>query len=219
MFDDSGAIVSASMISVGAGPWSSLEDSFRGCLELAFTKADASTYFKGWYANGVREPTDNLLYDPKTGRITALLDYDFSCILHPAYEFFRSFTGNGGQLTGWSDDQISQEQEAVALRNTKLTGQFPSPLPAPVASDNGPAVDWELAQIWEDELQKLDVKRPSTILGIDTVVDVDVLLGLLLPWRLINEDFLRMNPDEDQRMALRRMGERQLKGLLKHLGF
>ncbi|PQE13990.1 phosphotransferase enzyme family protein [Rutstroemia sp. NJR-2017a BBW] len=46
-FDDSGAIVSASMTSVGAGPWHSLEDSFRGRLEVALTKADASTYLKG----------------------------------------------------------------------------------------------------------------------------------------------------------------------------
>lgn len=39
---------------------------------------------------------DNLLYNPATGRITALLDYDFSSIQHPAYEYFRSFATNGG---------------------------------------------------------------------------------------------------------------------------
>lgn len=163
--------------------------------------------------------TDNILCDPATGRITALLDYDFASILHPAYEFFRSFAGNGGQLTGWLGDTNPHEKEAAALRNAKLTGQFPSPLPAPVGSDNGPGVDWELAQAWEDELQKLDVKRPSTIQGVDKVANVDEVLGSLLPWRLTNEDFLRMNPDEDERMALRRMGERQLVGLLDHMGF
>jgi hypothetical protein len=107
----------------------------------------------------------------------------------------------------------------MALRNAKLTGQFPSPLPASAASDNGPGVDWELAQAWEDELQKSDAKRPSTIQGMDKVADVDEVLGLLLPWRLTNEDFLRMNPDEGQRIALRRIAERQLVGLLDHLGF
>jgi hypothetical protein len=117
--------------------------------------------------------------------------------LHPAYEFFRSFLGTGGQLTGWSGDQTPEEQEAVALRNAKLTGQFPSPLSAAVASDNGPAVDWELAWMWEDELRKVDVKRPSTILGIDKVADVDELLSSILPRRLTNEDFLSMNQDED----------------------
>jgi len=63
------------------------------------------------------------------------------------------------------------------------------------------------------------VKRPSTIQGIDKVADVDKLLGCLLPWRLTNDDFLSMNPDEDQRMALRRMSEKQLVDLLNHLGF
>lgn len=122
-------------------------------------------------------------------------------------------------MTGWLGDTTPQEKEAAALRNAKLTGQFPSPLPTPVPSANGPGLDWELAQAWEDELQKLDAKRPSTIQGIDKLADVDELLGSLLPWRLTNEDFLRMNRDEDQRSALRRMGEKQLVGLLDHMGF
>ncbi|KAF7557456.1 hypothetical protein G7Z17_g659 [Cylindrodendrum hubeiense] len=271
-FDDSGAIVSAPMCTVGDGPWSSLEDSFRGRLKVKLAKADENPYLQGWRANGVREridafiehglpaqssdltskqdraivhadfsefipstslsplnpsepvadtqlATDNLLYDPKTGRITALLDYDFASILHPAYEFFRSFSSNGGQFLGWSGDTTPQDQEAAALRKAKLTGQFPSPLPAPVPSENGPAVDWELAQAWEHELRNLDVKRPSTIQGIDRVADVDEVLGSLLPWRLTNEDFLSMNPDKDETMAFRRVAEKQLVSLLDHAGF
>ena len=116
-------------------------------------------------------------------------------------------------------DTTPHEKEAAALRSAKLTGQFPSPLPVPAGSDDDPGIDWELAQAWEDELQKLDVKRPSMIQGVDKVANVDEVLGSVLPWRLTNEDFLRMNPDEDQRMALRRMGERQLVGLLDHMGF
>jgi hypothetical protein len=80
-------------------------------------------------------------------------------------------------------------------------------------------VDWELAQAWEDELQKLDVKRPSSIQGIDKIADVDELLGSLKPWTLANADYLRMNPEEDHRMDLRRRSERQLVGLLGHMGF
>ncbi|KAI0429806.1 kinase-like domain-containing protein [Xylaria sp. FL1042] len=248
-FDDSGAIVSASLTSVGAGPWSSFEDSYRGRLKIALSKADINPYLQGWRANGVRErvnafiehglaaqfsdlaskhdrtiihadfTTDNILYDPATGYITALLDYDFASILHPAYEFFRSFNSTGGRLSGWLGDTTPQEKEAAALRNAKLTGQFPSPLPVPVASDNGPGVDWELAQAWENELQKLDVKRPSSIQGIDKIADVDEVLGSLLPWTLVNEDYLRMNPEEDHRMELRRRSERRLLGLLDHMGF
>lgn len=80
-----------------------------------------------------------------------------------------------------------------------------------------PGVDWKLAQVWEEELQKFDVKRPSTIQGIEKVADVYELLSSLKPWRLTNEDFLRMNSDEDERMALRRMAEEQLVAVLNHI--
>ncbi|KAM7184785.1 Protein kinase-like domain containing protein [Rhypophila sp. PSN 637] len=240
-FADDGSIISAPMPSVGAGPWSSLQESYRGRLKVALEK--------GWRLNGLRDrvedfierglpkqfagfsspqdrviihadfTSDNLLYDPKTGRLTALLDYDFGSILHPAYEFFRSFEPNGGRFTGWVYDKNPEGQELAALRVAKLTGRFPSPLPTPVVTPNGPGVDWKLAQAWENELQKQNVKRPSTIQGIDKLADVDELLGALSPWRLINKDFLRMNTDEGQRMALRRMAENQLTAVLEHVGF
>lgn len=154
--------------------------------------------------------TDNLLYNPKTGHITALFDYDFACIQHPAHEFFCSFASSGGQLNGWSPDP-----EAALFQHAKLTGRFPSPLPA----RDGSGIDWEIARAWEDELRKLDIKRPSSFQGIDKVADVEALLGLLLPWRLTNEDALRRNPDEEKRKALRQSSERQLEEILEHLGF
>lgn len=154
---------------------------------------------------------DNLLYDPTTGRITAFLDYDFASILHPACEFFCSFYSSGGQFSGWSDAATPQAQDASALRNAKLTGQFPS--------DNHLGMEWELAQAWEEELKKLDVRRPSTIQGIDRLSDVDKFLSSLLPWRLTNGDFLRMNTDEEKREVQRSMSERQLVSLLHHMGF
>ncbi|KAK3302842.1 phosphotransferase enzyme family-domain-containing protein [Chaetomium strumarium] len=249
-FDDSGAIVSAPMPTVGAGPWSSPEESYKDRLKAALARVDVNPHLQGWRANGVRERVDafiehglpayfahltskqdrtivhadfvpeNLLYDPPTGRITALLDYDFASIQHPGYEFFRSFSTNGGSFLGWSGGTTPEKQEAEALRNAKLTGRFPSPLPAPVVSDKGaPAVDWELAHAWEVELQELDVKRPSTIQGIDKLADVDELLGSLLPFILTNGDFLRMNTDENQRKDMKAMSERKLVGLLEHLGF
>lgn len=86
-----------------------------------------------------------------------------------------------------------------------------------MVSDSGaPAVDWELAQAWEAELQALDVKRPSTMPGIDKLADVDELLGCLLPFILTNEDFLRMNQDGDQRKGMNAMSERKLVALLEH---
>ncbi|KAJ8126204.1 hypothetical protein O1611_g7432 [Lasiodiplodia mahajangana] len=57
-FDDNGAIVSGPMVSVGAGPWSSLEDCFRGRLKVALAKADSNPHLQGWRPNGVRERVD-----------------------------------------------------------------------------------------------------------------------------------------------------------------
>lgn len=160
-----------------------------------------------------------MLYDPSTGNITALLDYDFASILHPAYEFFRSFSDIGGRLSGRLVGTTSQEKEAAALRTAKLTGRFPSPLPVFAESGDSSTVDWELARAWEEELQKCGVKRPSTIEGIDKIANVDELLTALWPWRLTNEDFLRMNTDENQRLAVRSSSEKQVVALLEHMGF
>lgn len=54
-FDGSGAIVSGPMISAGAGPWDSLEESCRDCLKAALAKADENPYLRGWKEDGVRK--------------------------------------------------------------------------------------------------------------------------------------------------------------------
>ncbi|KAI0898664.1 hypothetical protein F4806DRAFT_507438 [Annulohypoxylon nitens] len=239
-FDENGQIVSAAMTSVGAGPWLSYESSFKGRLEVALQRADSNPYIQGWRANGIRDrldafvqrgvpaqfgslraaqdkaiihadfTTNNLLFDVSTGRITALLDYDFACIMHPSYEFLRSFDGAGGQFRGWSSDEASEQ---AMLRKFKLHG-FPSSLPQPVEG----GVNWEIAKAWEDELEKLDVRRPATIEGIDKVADVDTILRTILPWRLNNSDIVRMQ-SEQVMMKCKEENEKQLVQLLERLGF
>ncbi|KAI1779523.1 hypothetical protein F4818DRAFT_143589 [Hypoxylon cercidicola] len=153
---------------------------------------------------------NNILFDTSTQRITGLIDFDFSCILHPSYEFLRSFDGAGGQFRGWSGDEAGQQAE---LRKAKLYG-FPSPLPE--STNDG--VDWEVANAWEGELEKLNVKRPRTIEGIDKVADVDTILRAILPWRLSNSDIVRMQ-SEKAIMKCKEENEMQLNLLLEHLGF
>lgn len=152
---------------------------------------------------------NNLLIDPKSQRITALLDYDFSCILHPSWEFFRSFGGAGGSLQVFPGGDSAEQ---VALRDAKLYG-FPSPLPQG-SSDGG--VDWAVAKAWEDELEKLDVRRPRTMKGIERVAELDALLSAIAPWRLCSEDFLSMQSEETI-LETRKACEGQLISLLDHL--
>lgn len=151
-----------------------------------------------------------MLYDASTQCITALIDYDFACILHPSYEFLRSFSGAGGQFQGWSDIESSEES---ALRDAKLNG-FPSTLP----ENTKDGVKWDVAKIWEDELERLDVQRPRTIKGIEKVADVDTVLRSILPWRVTNSDVLRMQ-SEAVILKCRDENEAQLIKLLDHLGF
>ncbi|KAI0183964.1 hypothetical protein EV127DRAFT_445621 [Xylaria flabelliformis] len=239
-FAENGQVVSTAMTSVGAGPWPTYESSFKGRLDVALRRADANPYIQGWTSNGIRDrlenfvrhglpsqfdslkaaqdkaivhadfTTNNLLFDPSTYRITALLDYDFACIMHPSYEFLRSFDGAGGQFRGWSGDEASEQ---ATLRNAKLHG-FPSPLPP--STEDG--INWEVAKAWEDELERLDVKRPRTIEGIDKVADVDTVLRTILPWRVSNSDILRMQ-SEKVIMKCKEENEQQLIQLLQRLGF
>lgn len=99
------------------------------------------------------------------------------------------------------------------MRRSKLTGAFPSPLPT-----NSDAYEWDVAKLWEDELESRQVRRPSTIAGIGEVADVDTVLGALLPWHVSNTDFLSMQP-EGAAGFFKERGETQLVNLLEHLGF
>lgn len=60
-FDSSGAFVSAPMLSVGAGPWSSLEDSYRGRLKVALGRADENPCLQGWRPNGIRDRVNDFI--------------------------------------------------------------------------------------------------------------------------------------------------------------
>lgn len=151
-----------------------------------------------------------MLYDAASFRITALIDYDFACILHPSYEFLRSFNGAGGQLRGWSGDDNGEQ---AAVREAKIHG-FPSQRPEAFKS----GADWDMAKAWEGELERLNVKRPKTIRGIDKVADVDAVLCTVLPWRLTNADVLRMQ-SENVIKKCRDESEEQLIKILSRLGF
>jgi hypothetical protein len=143
-----------------------------------------------------------------------LIDYDFATILHPSYEFLRSFSGAGGQFRGW---YVDEEGDEAALRKAKLEG-FPSPLPTSTKDDEQGAVNWEDAKAWEDALLEVGAKRPRTIRGIDKVADVDTVLQAILPWRVTNEDVLKLQAEEII-LKCRDENEEHLDKLLGRLGF
>lgn len=81
-FTDSGRIVSASMTSVGIGPWSSYEAHFRDRLQLALQRADINPYVKGWHANGVRRRLDAFVQDGVSRQFESLESKHEKTIAH-----------------------------------------------------------------------------------------------------------------------------------------
>lgn len=173
------------------------------CLLILFLDHKANHSFRDVAAS-------NLLFNAASGRITALIDHDFAFVSHPSYEFLRSFGSTGGRFRGWSSDEATED---MALREAQLHG-FPSPLP-PSTKDG---VKWDVVKAWEDELEKVGVKRPRNILGIDKVADVDTVLRTILPWRVSNPDVLKLQSKEVT-VKCRNENEAQLVGLLSRLGF
>lgn len=103
--------------------------------------------------------TYNLLFEPETIRITAILDFDWSYVGSTADEFLRSFGDISGKLPG----PFNKSPEMSALRVALLQG-FPDPLPTSESS-----ISWDVAKSWVDELQRRNIQRPRTIDGIDII--------------------------------------------------
>lgn len=90
-FDDDGAIVSAPMTSVGAGPWASLEDSYRGRLKVALNKADQNPHLQGWRPNGVRERVDAFIEHGLPAQFFDLASKQDKTIIHGDFSGFLPF--------------------------------------------------------------------------------------------------------------------------------
>ncbi|CAI7647095.1 unnamed protein product [Penicillium bialowiezense] len=230
-FDNENNIISAPMTTTSTGPWPSYEAAFEARLKQALKKTDENSYIRGWHENGVRDRLeafierglpecfkplesrdDKAIIHADFSRITGLIDYDFSCVLHPSYEFLCSFGGVGGKFGGWFGIEAREER---ALHQAKLHG-FPDPLPDD--QQDGESIQWKVAKAWEDALENAGCKRPMTIPGIDIVADVDTLLSSILPWRVTNSDILRRQTDQAIQNC-RNENEKVLIEILEHIRF
>ena len=90
-FDDSGVIVSAPLTSVGAGPWSSFEDFYRGCLEAAIAEADSNPLLLGWRVNGVRERVDTFIKHGLPAQFRHLTSKQDKIIVHADFSEYLCF--------------------------------------------------------------------------------------------------------------------------------
>lgn len=99
--------------------------------------------------------TFNMLFNPTSNRLTALLDFDLSHIATPADEYFYSFRTVDALLAG-----PFEEGDEGQLRRCLLDG-FDENIPA----QNGRKVNFEIAQIMDKEFVRAGVLRPADIQG------------------------------------------------------
>ncbi|KAJ3128240.1 hypothetical protein HK100_009290 [Physocladia obscura] len=219
-FDENGEILEdGEMTVLPAGPFNGVREYWDALFREQLSDADKSLVLDGWKRNGIRArierflsggvgavlenvdlekrvlvhrdfTANNILYDPETKEITALLDFDFSAIMHPSHEFFSGFRDFGGNVSSSS----------AFLRKAICSGIF-TPIPAVDLTD-AEKEEWELASIWDSQLAATDAVRPSMIKGIEQLEELNRFSELLFPWAfgdgaaLFTEDKLVVKRDE-----------------------
>lgn len=211
-FDGEGNIVGGELTTYKAGPFKTYSEMMKAMLCEKLATADASDILRGWASirtkieEFVEKSVDelignvdtskrmlvhgdftmnNMLYDRKSGKITALLDFDWAHIGHPLTDHLGSFATNYARLP----DRYDTSDEKQALREALLTGSFPNPLPKP--SDR---VEWETARMWEEQLAAVAALRVSTARRRDVEIlgYMFDMLELLCPGGLTNETIVGM---------------------------
>ena len=66
----------------------------------------------------------------------------------------------------------------------------------PAASEEDGS-EWDVERVWQDELESLGVRGPSDMKGVSEVVKVQELVHAVLPFRLSNEGFVRLQTEEE----------------------
>lgn len=126
---------------------------------------------------------NNMLYDGTTGRITAILDFDWSIVTHPADEFLTGLWDIGGGIH--EDNEFMQEE--------LLTGIFDSALAGLSEEDTQ---KWEVGKLWNKALAERKAIRPCDIEGVRGIQELRKLESMLCPFHLSNEVMLkRMNEE------------------------
>ncbi|THX33699.1 hypothetical protein D6D10_07762 [Aureobasidium pullulans] len=155
----------------------------------------------------------NLLFDPDTYKVTALVDYDCSHTGHPLHEFFfSSFSVNYCV--------VSAESEVA----TALFDQFPSPLP-----ESKPALgtelrdcsapQWEIMLMFEEELDKFGAARPSSIQGAKKTTEIYEFMSEICPFHFVMDDRWVENQSEEKLQTCRNEQRVILEKALAKWGF
>ena len=118
-----------------------------------------------------------MLIDPHSRCIKAILDFDWACISCVADECLLSFHKRYARLPGPKET----DADRINLRAALLHG-FPSSLPSVSRT-----VQWDLAKIWDEQLEQHNVSRARTIGEIEKISWLYSFREALCPSTLFEE--------------------------------
>ncbi|RAL00484.1 phosphotransferase family protein [Aspergillus ibericus CBS 121593] len=175
-----------------------------GLEERVLVHGDLSKYFTHLaIPTTIHSSTDtgiamnNILISPTTHKLTALLDFDFACIAHPAHEFLVSLQDLGGNIMGPYGEDPTQGKLSAAL----LSGDF---------SEEVPGTLWWTGKTFNEMLKDRGVKRPCDMMpGMEVLRQWRALEQLICPFHLA-APFIVQRMSEEQRAGARAAGEEEL---------
>ncbi|KAI1176681.1 hypothetical protein F4777DRAFT_247034 [Nemania sp. FL0916] len=200
-FAESGEIVTGATSIPCGGPFDTLEDMYAQMMRWQLADSKTSPILKGWddqlqdrlnrfLAEGIvplvrgnsvaRQTlvhgdldTCNLLVDPFSENLTAILDFELSHVASPAEEYFYSLTNLGSMLAGPFDDNPDE----VHLRKCLLEG-FDKIDPS---SDASGKINWMTARATDQEFTRAGILKPAQIKGCGELASLKWFLESLSP--------------------------------------
>lgn len=151
---------------------------------------------------------NNILVDPSTNRLTAILDFDFACITHPAHEFFLSLHDLGCNVGGLDDEDSTKRLLPEAL----YSGNFDT---------DGPeeGIDlWTYSKVFNASMSKRGTRRPSDFPGIRELHHLAAIERLICPFHL-SVPFMIEQMSEQKLAEARIEAETFLVAQLEHFGY
>jgi hypothetical protein len=130
-----------------------------------------------------------MLFDKDTQKITAVLDFDWSCVSHPFDEFFGLLYDIGCNISEKDND----------ISSALVSGDFTTP-PANKES----AENWEVAKAWNAAMKKIGVLSPSDMKGVAGILDFMRFQIMLCPWELGSSEFKKMDDEKQAEVLAKR---------------
>ncbi|THZ01120.1 hypothetical protein D6C93_03532 [Aureobasidium pullulans] len=231
-FSDDGHLVSGPLTTLSAGPFRTYTELYQAMLQQQVTSSDESPILQGWQEDGIRARLErfslqglaqiteeyaqspraivhsdftmnNVLVDPATKRISALLDFDWSFVGSPGDEFLRSFFDLGG-IPG--PDSTGEE---LTIRQAILHGFGPEHV-----------FDGPLGQLqaWYQALRKHHAVVPSKLSGMEQISELHHFINQIAPWLLTHDVPLRRRSKE-QLESVKANTKKTLLAFLEKHGF